>query len=422
MSFETEKKLDDQYVMHTFGRSPVEFVGGHGMYLVDDKGREYLDFLGGIAVSALGYGHPALTAALEAQVGHLLHVSNYFHIEHRGEVARRLSELAGAGQPEAERGTWRTFFANSGAEANECAIKLARLHAKRGGNGGYDIVCLNKSFHGRTMETIAATMQGWAQDPFKPLPGGFAAIDANDVEALRALFAQKGSDICAVLLEPIQGESGVNPMTQEFMQEVRRLTSEHGALMMCDEVQCGLFRTGKPFGYQLYGVTPDVVSMAKGIAGGVPMGACMARAEIADAFGPGDHGSTFGGGPLACAASEAVLRELMEGTAPEGVEGAGYAAHVAEVGEYLAGKLAELPHAVTVRGAGLMRGCDLEEGLPDAHDIVAAALRAGLVINATGPRTLRFLPPLVCTRVDVDKMVEILAGVIEDVCAAGEVE
>ena len=418
MSYEEAKKLDDAYVMHTFGRSPVEFVGGHGMYLTDDKGNDYLDFLAGIAVNCLGYHHESLDRAVADQASRLLHVSNYFQIEHRGEVARMLSQVAnaGAGEPAAaspdEPQLWRTFFGNSGAEANECAIKLARLHAKRGGNGGYDIVCLNKSFHGRTMETIAATMQGWAQDPFKPLPGGFVAIDANDVEALRAVFAERGSNICAVLLEPIQGESGVHPMTQEFMDEVRRLTSEHGALMMCDEVQCGMFRTGHALGFQAYGVVPDVFTLAKSLGGGVPMGACVARAEVSEAFRPGDHGSTFGGGPLACAAAECVLGELISGTAPEGEQGAGYLAHVREVGGYLAEQLGVLPNVSEVRGAGLMLGAELEAGLPDVHELVAKALEQGAVINATGPTTLRFLPPLVCTKADVDKLVAILADVL----------
>ncbi len=419
MSFEDAKKLDDAYVMHTFGRSPVEFVGGDGMRLTDSEGNEYLDFLGGIAVSCLGYNHPALTGALQEQAAKLLHVSNYFHIEHRGEVARRIAQLANAGtgapkdaSPDAPV-QWRTFFANSGAEANECAIKLARLWAKRGGNGGYDIVCLNKSFHGRTMETIAATMQGWAQDPFQPLPGGFLSVDANDVEGLRNLFAQKGSGICAVLLEPIQGESGVHPMTQEFMEEVRSLTSEYGALMICDEVQTGLFRTGWALAFQAYGVVPDVFTLAKAIAGGVPMGACVAKAEISEAFRPGDHGSTFGGGPLACAAADAVLTELVEGDAPEGKPGEGYLEHVREVGDYLAEQLAQLPHVVEVRGRGLIQGAELEAGLPDAHELVAAALEAGAVINATGPTTLRMLPPLVCTRADVDELCGILSGILE---------
>ena len=419
MSFEDAKKLDDAYVMHTFGRSPVEFVGGEGMRLTDSEGNEYLDFLGGIAVSCLGYDHPVLVNAVQEQASKLLHVSNYFHIEHRGEVARRIAQLANAGagapkdaSPDAPE-QWRTFFANSGAEANECAIKLARLWAKRGGNGGFDIVCLNKSFHGRTMETIAATMQGWAQDPFQPLPGGFLSIDANDVEGLREVFAQKGSGICAVLLEPIQGESGVHPMTQEFMEEVRSLTSEYGALMICDEVQTGLFRTGWALAFQSYGVVPDVFTLAKAIAGGVPMGACVAKAEVSEAFRPGDHGSTFGGGPLACAAADAVLTELTEGDAPEGKPGEGYLEHVRGVGEYLAEQLAQLPHVVEVRGSGLIQGAELEAGLPDAHELVAAALEAGAIINATGPTTLRFLPPLVCTRADVDELCSILSDVLE---------
>ncbi len=419
MSFEDAKKLDDAYVMHTFGRSPVEFVGGEGMRLTDSEGNEYLDFLGGIAVSCLGYDHPVLVNAVQEQASKLLHVSNYFHIEHRGEVARRIAQLANAGagapkdaSPDAPE-QWRTFFANSGAEANECAIKLARLWAKRGGNGGFDIVCLNKSFHGRTMETIAATMQGWAQDPFQPLPGGFLSIDANDVEGLREVFAQKGSGICAVLLEPIQGESGVHPMTREFMEEVRSLTSEYGALMICDEVQTGLFRTGWALAFQSYGVVPDVFTLAKAIAGGVPMGACVAKAEVSEAFRPGDHGSTFGGGPLACAAADAVLTELTEGDAPEGKPGEGYLEHVRGVGEYLAEQLAQLPHVVEVRGSGLIQGAELEAGLPDAHELVAAALEAGAIINATGPTTLRFLPPLVCTRADVDELCSILSDVLE---------
>ena len=418
MSYEEAKKLDDTYVMHTFGRAPVEFVGGHGMYLTDDKGTDYLDFLAGISVNCLGYQNARLDAAIAEQAGKLLHVSNYFQIEHRGEVARLLSQIANAGDGEArdaspdEPQAWRTFFGNSGAEANECAIKLARLWAKRGGNGGHDIVCLNKSFHGRTMETIAATMQGWAQDPFKPLPGGFVAVDANDVEALEAVFAARGKGICAVMLEPVQGESGVHPMSAEFMAAVRRLCDEAGALMICDEVQCGLFRTGMPLGFQNYDVTPDIFTLAKSVAGGIPMGACVAKAEVSEAFRAGDHGSTFGGGPLASAAAECVLTELVSGDAPEGKPGHGYADHVREVGSYLASKLAALPHVTEVRGFGLMLGAELEEGLPDAHELVNKALATGAVINATGPTTLRFLPPLICTRADVDALYDILAGVL----------
>lgn len=411
MALREDTQLDATYVMHTFNRFDVEFVGGHGMYVTDDEGRDYLDFLAGIAVNCLGYGNEGLAQTVSSQAGKLIHSSNYFQAPHRGAVAERLSQLANVSSADSSAScadkpqVWRTFFANSGAEANECAIKLARLYAQRGGNGGFDIVCLNKSFHGRTMETIAATMQAWAQDPFQPLPGGFLSIDANDVEALRRIFAERGSHICAVLLEPIQGESGVHPMTREFMHTVRELTSEYGALMMCDEVQCGLFRTGMPFGFQNYGVVPDAFTVAKALAGGIPLGACVAKTELAEAFYPGDHGSTFGGGVLACAAAEYVLSGLMEGTAPEGVPGAGYGKHVQNVGAYLAQQLVQLPQVVEVRGTGLMLGAELAEGVADAHEIVAQALQAGFVINATGPTTLRLLPPLICTHADVDALV-----------------
>ncbi|MFZ2755238.1 MAG: aminotransferase class III-fold pyridoxal phosphate-dependent enzyme, partial [Atopobiaceae bacterium] len=302
MSLAEEKKLDDAYVMPTFGRFGVEFVGGRGMTLVDDQGKEYLDFLAGIGVCSLGHCHPVLVGALEEQAEKLVHVSNYFYIEHRGSVAKRLSDLAGQGAT-----TWKTFFANSGAEANECAMKLARLRSTRSGKGGTTIVALRRGFHGRTLETVAATMQERLQKDFRPLPPGFVATEPNDVAALERLFAEQGDAICAVMLEPIQGESGVHPLTDEFMGAVRRLCDEHDALMIADEVQCGMFRTGRPFAFQLSGATPDIFTLAKGIAGGVPMGACVARADVADVFRPGDHGSTFGGSNLACAAADAVI-------------------------------------------------------------------------------------------------------------------
>ena len=426
MSLAQQKSLESAYVMPTFGRYPVEFVGGHGMTLVGDDGREYTDFLSGIGVCCLGHGHPAITAALTEQAQKLVHVSNYFHIEHRGEVAAMLSKLANddmaaaraiadavaAGDEEAtvaagavaqDEQVWETFFANSGAEANEGAMKLARLYAKRSGNGGNTIVCMRGGFHGRTLETIAATMQDWLQDSFKPLPGGFVPCTPNNVDELKSIFAQLGSGICAVMLEPIQGESGVHPMTQEFIEAARDLAHEAGGLVIFDEVQCGVFRAGKPFAFQNYGVQPDIMSLAKGIAGGVPMGAVVAKKEIADTFKPGDHGSTFGGSNLACAASAAVLAELVRG---------GYDEHVAEVGSYFAEKLADVPHVIEVRGAGLMQGCDLDDGAGDAHDIVSAALEAGFVLNATGPHTLRFLPPLVCEKSDVDALVAALTKLL----------
>ena len=426
MSLDNQKALESSYVMHTFGRSQVDFVGGHGMTLVDDAGRAYTDFLAGIGVCCLGHGHPALVEAVRDQAEQLLHVSNYFYIEHRGEVAALLSKLANddvdgariladaivagkgdevlaAAKPVEDEQIWETFFANSGAEANEGSMKLARLYAHRQGNGGNTIVCLRGGFHGRTLETIAATMQDWLQNSFKPLPGGFVACTPNDVDELRSIFDKLGSEICAVMVEPIQGESGVHPLTREFLQEAADLVHGVGGLLIADEVQTGIFRSGKPFAFQTLGVEPDIMSLAKGIAGGVPAGACMAKKEIADVFHPGDHGSTFGGSCLAVAAAKAVLCELVRGA---------YDEHAASVGGYFAEKLAAVPHVAEVRGSGLMVGCDLDDTVADAHDVVAAMLDAGFVINATGAHTLRFLPPLICEREDVDALVAALAQVL----------
>ncbi len=426
MSLATQKFLESNYVMHTFGRSEVEFTGGHGMTLVGDDGREYLDFLAGIGVCCLGHGAPAVVDAVSAQAAALTHVSNYFYIEHRGQVAALLSklvndDLAGAkkivdaidaGDDEAllaaaaaapGEQVWQAFFANSGAEANEGSMKLARLYAKRAGNGGNTIVCLRGGFHGRTLETIAATMQDWLQDSFKPLPGGFVACDPNDIDQLKGIFEAYGNEICAVMLEPIQGESGVHPLTQEFMEAARDLAHAHGGLLIADEVQTGVFRSGKPFAFQTFGVEPDIMSLAKGIAGGVPMGAFVAKQEIAAVFRPGDHGSTFGGSNLAVAASASVLAELVRGD---------YAQHAAKVGAYFQKALSGVPHVTEVRGSGLMVGCDVDDTVSDAHDVVAAALEAGFVINATGAHTLRFLPPLICTEADVDALVTALGKIL----------
>jgi acetylornithine aminotransferase len=408
MALAQEKDLDEKYVMHTFGRFDVEFVGGHGMTLVDEDGTEYTDFLAGIGVCCLGHGNPVVLDALKGQADKLVHCSNYFYIEHRGEVARRLSELGDEGATGAEATGWKTFFANSGAEANECAMKLARLRAHRAGSTANTIVCLRGGFHGRTLETVAATMQARLQDDFQPLPIGFVAVDPNDVAQLEAVMADPALGVVAVMLEPIQGESGVHPLTTEYLKAVRRLTSEHDALMIADEVQTGVFRSGHPFAFQLAGITPDIFTVAKGIAGGVPMGACIARADIADTYHPGDHGSTFGGSNLACATADAVLAELDEGT----FCGTGYREHVTTVGAYLQRRLAELPHVSDVRGAGLMVGADLVDA-PDAHEVVRRALAdEHLVLNATGDHTLRFLPPLVCEESHVDALVEGLSHIL----------
>lgn len=294
MGYEEEVALESEYVMHTFGRKPVEFVEGSGMKLIDSEGKEYLDFLSGIGVVSLGHCHPALVSAVSNQAAKLIHVSNYYYIEQRGEVARTLSNMLSAEEPEASRAAWKTFFANSGAEANECAIKIARLHARKRieAQGGSPesapriIVTLRKSFHGRTLATLAATAQPAKQEAFQPLPGGFVDTPINDIAALEQLFAERGFEICAVMLECIQGESGVHPCTPEFLGAARKLTEEHQALLICDEVQCGIYRTGKPFGFQNFGIAPDIVTMAKGIASGLPAGACAARGPIADTFDP----------------------------------------------------------------------------------------------------------------------------------------
>lgn len=422
MGFAEEQQLESAYVMGTYARKPVELVRGRGMQVEDAEGRTYLDFVSGVGAVSLGHCHPALVNALEQQARTLVHVSNYYYIEHRGEVAKLVSDLLNQSVAEGERAPWQSFFANSGAEANECAFKLARLHAKKRAaaaaqEAGADeegvraamasaprlIVTLDRSFHGRTLATLAATAQPAKQEAFQPLPDGFVRTPINDVEALESLFASQGDAVCAVMVECVQGESGVHPCTPEFLAAVRRLTEERGALFMCDEIQCGVYRCGTyPFGFQHFGVTPDVVTIAKGVASGFPMGMCAARESVAASFDPGDHGSTFGGSCLAVAAAEATLRALADENAAERVE---------RVGAYLRERLATLPQVEEVRGLGLMVAVDLAEGA-SAPDVVLAGLDEGLLLNFTGPRTLRFLPPLVCEEADVDVLTQKLGGLL----------
>ena len=422
MGFIEEQQLESAYVMGTYARKPVELVRGRGMRVEDAEGRTYLDFVSGVGAVSLGHCHPALVSAIEEQASTLVHVSNYYYIEHRGEVAHLVSDLLNECVDEAEREPWQSFFANSGAEANECAFKLARLHAKKRAMAAAEaagadedgvraaaaaaprlIVTLDASFHGRTLATLAATAQPAKQEAFQPLPDGFVRTPINDIKALESLFASQGDGICAVMVECVQGESGVHPCTAEFLAAVRRLTAECGALFMCDEIQCGMYRCGTyPFGFQHFGVTPDVVTIAKGIASGFPMGMCAARAQVAASFDPGDHGSTFGGSCLAVAAAEATVRALAAEDAAGNAE---------RTGAYLREKLAALPQVEEVRGLGLMVACDLAEGV-SAPDVVLAGLDEGLLLNFTGPRTLRFLPPLVCSKEDVDVLVQKLAALL----------
>lgn len=416
MGFIEERQLESTYVMGTYARKPVELVRGRGMQVEDAEGRTYLDFVSGVGAVSLGHCHPALVSALEEQARTLVHVSNYYYIEHRGEVAKLVSDLLNERVAEGEREPWQSFFSNSGAEANECAFKLARLHAKKRAMavaeaaGGDDeavcaagdraprlIVTLDGSFHGRTLATLAATAQPAKQEAFQPLPDGFLSTPLNDVGALEELFARQGDAVCAVMVECVQGESGVHPCTPEFLAAARRLTAERGALLMCDEIQCGMYRCGTyPFGFQHFGVTPDVVTIAKGIASGFPMGMCAARAQVAASFGPGDHGSTFGGSCLAVAAAEATVKALVAEDVAENVE---------RVGAYLRAQLATLPHVEEVRGLGLMVAMELSKGL-SAAGLVMVGLDSGLLLNSTGPHTMRFLPPLVCSEADVDVLVQ----------------
>ena len=390
------KELDGKYVAGTYARFPVVLKEGKGSLVWDEDGKEYIDMGSGIAVNAFGIADPVWAAAVSEQLGKLQHCSNLYFSEPCAKLAEALCERTGMK---------KVFFGNSGAEANECAIKLARLYARRRTEAaGKDaelaprlIVTLAKSFHGRTLATLAATAQPAKQEAFQPLPAGFTATPINDVEALERLFETQGDRICAVMIECIQGESGVHPCTEEFVGAIRRLTEEYGALMICDEVQSGIFRTGLPYGFQNFGVLPDIVTMAKGIASGVVAGACAAKSSIAAAFAPGDHGTTFGGSNIAMAAAHVTLSTLL---AP------GMGAQIESVGAYMRERLARLPHVQEVRGFGLMNGIDLTHEAPSAPDVVAAGLEAGLVLNATGPHTLRFLPPLICTEADVDVLVQ----------------
>lgn len=406
MSFEEAKKLDDHFVMHTFNRKPVMLVEGSGMEVTDDTGKTYLDFIAGIGADSLGHCHPAVSEAIAAQAKRLIHVSNYYHIENRGEVAKIISDLLNTCIPKFFRAPWPVFFANSGAEANECAIKLARLYSKKEGTGGQTIITMDGSFHGRTLATLSATAQPAKQEAFAPLPDGFIHVPMNDMNAVHRAFFENPGDVCAIMLECVQGESGVHPWDPDVLYEVAQFARKNGMLIIVDEVQSGFYRCGEfPFAFQNMGITPDIITMAKGIASGFPMGACAARIEVAEAFEPGDHGSTFGGSNLAMAAAHATLATLSRGHFDDDVQ---------ELGDYFAESLDKIDAITEVRGMGLMIGADLEEGI-DANLVVAKGLDEGFLLNATGPHTLRFLPPLIVTRKEIDQLLAALPGMIDAV-------
>jgi len=395
-------------LMGNYGVPPVTFVRGSGTELFDDAGNRYLDFLCGLAVTGLGHAHPRVAAALADQASTLVHVSNLFVTEPQLEVAERLDRLvrSGADTTDGEadaRG--RVLFQNSGAEANEAALKLARKYHGRGRHG---VVAAFRSFHGRTMATLAATGQPEKHEPFQPLPEGFRHAAWNDLEALESALAP---EVGAVLLEPLQGEGGVNPADVAYLQGVRRLCDERGLVLIMDEVQTGLGRTGAWFGFQHAGIRPDVVTMAKGLGNGVPIGAVWATAEVASAFGPGDHGSTFAGQPLAAAGAREVLRIMEEIDAPRLAR---------QRGAELTALLEALPAVASVRGLGLLLGAELDPGElggRTAGDVARACLDAGLVVNGVTPTALRLAPPMTVTNDELVEGVAILAGVLADVSA-----
>ena len=405
-AFDVAHKLDDDYVMHTYGRLPVEFVSGNGAELVDSAGKTYLDFLAGIGSVSLGHANPVVAAALKDQVDRVWQVGNYYYVENRGELARGISDLLSTTTDELGHVTgstgsvWKSFFTNSGAESNEGALKVARRWGESKLGGASGIVTARQSFHGRTLATLAATGQDVFHKSFGPMPEGFVSVPLNDISALEEAVAS--TNACAVLLECVQGEGGVWPADLNYLRSVRQLCSERNILLMVDEVQTGFFRCGAPFSFQLAGIEADVVSMAKGIASGFPMGAVAARGEYGNLLVPGDHGSTFGGNALAAAAGRATVEEMVA---------SGIGKHVIEVGAHLAERLEALTHVTEVRGRGLMRGAQFD--VPIATPLVDKGLEAGLVLNHIGDSILRFLPPLVVTVEQVDEGMDRLAALIE---------
>lgn len=385
--------VDKAHYMPVFARYPMVISHGEGAYVTDTDGNRYLDFFAGIAVNALGHAHPNLVKAVAEQAAKVIHCSNLYYTEVQAQLIEKLATLSGLD---------KVFLANSGAEANEGALKLARKYGKTIADDKYEIITANHCFHGRTLMTLTATAQPKYQAGYEPLPQGFTYIDYNDIAALEAAISDK---TCAVVLEPIQGEGGVNVPADDYLQKVRALCDKHGALLIFDEVQTGIGRTGKMFAYEHFGVKPDIVTLAKGLAGGVPIGAFLATDKVASVFHPGDHGSTFGGNPLACAASKAVLETILEDKLLDNVN---------EVGAYLMDNIRSLgekyPAIIrSVRGKGFMVGIELTR---EGRGIVEACLKDKLIINCTAGNVLRLVPSLTIGKQQVDEMITILDAVL----------
>ena len=380
-------------IMPTYGPPEIMFVRGEGSRLYDPAGKEYIDWLAGIAVTSLGHSHPGVAKAIAEQATTLLHVSNLFATEPQWKVARIIDELVGgpAGQ---------VFFCNSGGEANEALIKLAR---KWGGRGRHVVVSAMRSFHGRTLATLAATGQPEKHEPFQPLPEGFRHVEYNNIDALEQSL---DDTVAAVLLEPIQGEGGINEVDPGYFPAVRELCTERGILLMFDEVQTGLARTGAWFAYQHYGIEPDAISIAKALGNGMPIGAIWARNEVAASFKPGDHATTFGGQPMAASAALATLQIMKSIDAPSLAN---------TVGSAIRGKLEEMNGVVSTRGRGMLIAAELDPAVLNgrtAGDVANASLHAGLVLNGVTPTALRIAPPLTITFAEIEQGMAVLNSVL----------
>lgn len=376
-------ELDEKYFMNTFGkRTPVVFTHGEGIHLWDSNGKKYTDMFAGIAVNNLGHTHPALVEAITTQAKKLIHCSNLYYIENQAVLAKMLVENSCAD---------KVFFGNSGAEANEGAIKLARIYFYKQGKEKYEVITLKNSFHGRTLATLSATGQDKYKKPYAPLMPSFVNVPINDIAALEAAITEK---TCAIMLESIQGESGVYPLTQEYVNAAKELCEKHDILLIFDEVQTGIGRTGKLFGYEHYNVEPDIFTLAKALAGGVPIGAVCAKASVAKAFEPGDHGSTFGGNPLACAAGIAVLQTINDSKLLD---------NSVNMGSYLKSELEKVGKntgkVTEVRGFGLMIGIGLKS--PIAKALKDKLFELGFLVGNVGDNSLRLLPPLIIGKEDI---------------------
>jgi acetylornithine/N-succinyldiaminopimelate aminotransferase len=384
------------HLMNTYARQPVAFVRGEGAYLWDEAGKRYLDAVAGVAVNGLGHAHPKLVKAIGEQAAALIHSSNLYRVLRQEELADRLCELSGMD---------KAFFCNSGCEANEAAIKLARLHGHNKGIEVPTIIVMEKAFHGRTMATLTATGSRKIQAGFEPLLTGFARVPFNDLDAIRHV-AEHNKSVVAVLLEVVQGEGGINVLPSEFLVGLRQICDANGWLLMLDEVQTGIGRTGTWFGFQHSGVTPDVMALAKGLGSGVPIGACLARGAAADVFQPGNHGSTFGGNPLACAAALATLQAIEEEKLLDNARVRGEAIRAG-----LRAALNGVQGVVDIRGEGMMIGVELAR---PCGELVAVARDAGVLINVTADTVIRLVPPLIYGAAEVDALVAAVSGIVRN--------